>query len=77
MKKNILIGIDRDGTIIYDKKLHLGSQRNWKSKIKFLSGTISGLKTLKKNIPEAKVYMVTNQPGVAVKNFPLLNKKRA
>ena len=74
--KNILICIDRDGTLIYDKNYHLGRQRNWKSLIKFLPGVIKGLKALKK-IPNSKIYIITNQPGIAIKEFPLLTKKRA
>ena len=48
----------------------------WKKKIKFLPGAINGIKKLKK-IPSLKIYMVTNQPGVAIKDFKLLTKKRA
>ena len=74
--ENILICIDRDGTILYDKNYHLGSQKNWKSLIKFLPGVINGLRTLKK-IPNSKIYITTNQPGVAIKEFPLLTKRKA
>ena len=76
-KKNILICIDRDGTIIYDKKYHLGSQKNWRSLVKILPYVIRGLKLLNTELPDAKIYLVTNQPGVAVRNMPLLNMKRA
>ena len=71
-----LIFVDRDGTLTFDKKYHLGRQKNWKSLIKFLPYTIQGLKVLNK-IPNSRVYVVTNQPGVAVKDFPLLTLKRA
>ncbi|MCA9485306.1 MAG: hypothetical protein KC506_00505, partial [Nanoarchaeota archaeon] len=72
MKKNVLICLDRDGTMIYDDgNYHLGRQRNWKSLIKFLPGVISGIKRLKK-IDNVKIYMLTNQPGVARSDFPLL-----
>ena len=74
--KKVMIFIDRDGTVIYDNKYHLGSQKNWKSKVKFLPTVFSGLKLLRK-IPNSKMYIVTNQPGIAIKEFPLLNKKRA
>ncbi|HLC87096.1 MAG TPA: hypothetical protein VJH65_02370 [Candidatus Nanoarchaeia archaeon] len=76
MKKQILICIDRDGTLIYDKKYHLGRQRKWKPLVKFLPNVISGLKLLRK-IPNSKIYMITNQPGVAIKEFPLLTKEKA
>jgi HAD superfamily hydrolase (TIGR01662 family) len=75
--KKILICIDRDGTLIYDKKYHLGHQRNWKSLVRILPKVMSGLKLLKKKLPEAKIYFITNQPGVAVKDFPLLDEKKA
>ena len=74
--KKILIFVDRDGTLIYDKKYHLGSQKNWRSKIKLLPHVIRGLKLLNKNL-NASIYMITNQPGVAVKNFPLLTLEKA
>ena len=76
MKKKLFIFLDRDGTIDYDKKYHLGHQRNWKSKVRILPNVVKGLKILRK-IPEAKIYMITNQPGVAIKNFPLLTKRRS
>ena len=38
---------------------------------------ISGLKLLRKKLPKAKIYMVTNQSGIAIKNFPLLTPKKA
>lgn len=74
--KKILIFVDRDGTIVYDKKYHLGRQKNWKSKVRFLPHVIKGLKLLNKN-PNSGIYMVTNQPGVAIKNFPLLTVEKA
>jgi len=80
MKKQLLICIDRDGTIDYDKKTrpryHLGRQRNWKSKVRFIQSSISGLKLLNKKLPQAKIYMISNQPGIAIKEFPLLTRER-
>lgn len=75
-RKNILVCIDRDGTIEYDDRYHLGHQRNWKSKVKVLPHVIKGIKLLKK-IKNIKIYMISNQPGVAIKDFPLLTQKRA
>jgi len=37
---------------------------------------IDGLKLLK-NIPGAAIYIITNQPGVAISDFPLLTVHRA
>ena len=76
MKKKLFIFLDRDGTIDYDKKYHLGHQRNWKSKIRILPNVVKGLKILRK-IPGVRIYMITNQTGVAIKDFPLLTDKRA
>lgn len=71
----VLICVDRDGTIDYDKKYHLGHQRNWESKVRVLPNIVKGLKLLRK-IPNSKIYMITNQPGVAIKEFPLLTEKK-
>ena len=76
-KQNLLICIDRDGTLTYDKEFHLGSQKNWKSKIKILPTVIQGIKLLNKSFPEARLFIITNQPGVAVKQLPLLTQKKA
>ena len=76
MKKKLFIFLDRDGTIDYDKKYHLGHQRNWKPKVRILPNVVKGLKILRK-IPGARIYIITNQTGVAIKDFPLLTEKRA
>jgi len=77
MKKTIIC-IDRDGTLIYDEKDHLyiGRDDEWKSKVRLLPYVIDGLKLLR-TIPESAIYMVTNQPGVAITDFPLLTFERA
>ncbi len=75
--KNLIIGLDRDGLLIYDDKYHLGSTDDWKKKVRFLPGVVVGLKKLKKKFPKVKLYMLTNNPGVAIKDFPLLNVERA
>jgi HAD superfamily hydrolase (TIGR01662 family) len=75
-KRNVLICIDKDGTIEYDKHFHLGHQRNWKSKLHLLEGVANGIKRLNK-IPGVRIYIITNQPGVAVKNYPLLTHDRS
>lgn len=71
-----LILIDRDGTLIHDEKYYLGSQKDWKKKIKILPHVLRGLKKLNK-IDDAGVYMITNQSGIAIKEKPLLTEKRA
>lgn len=76
--KKTLICIDRDGTLIYDEKDHLflGKDPDWASKMKILPGVIEGLKKLR-NIPNASLYMITNQPGVAILDYPLLTVEKA
>ncbi len=73
-----LICIDRDGTLIRDEKPHLflGRDNDWISKVQVLPGVIEGLKKLK-TLPETRTYMITNQPGVAITDFPLLTLERA
>jgi D-glycero-D-manno-heptose 1,7-bisphosphate phosphatase len=75
-KKNTLICIDRDGTLIHDDKYYLGKQSNWKKLLKFHPGVIEGIKILNK-IPNSKLYILTNQSGIAVKEFKQLTLKRA
>jgi len=76
VKKNILICIDRDGTLSYDMRYHLGHTNSWKRKIRFLDNIVPGIKKLRK-IKNVKIYMVTNQTGVAIKDFKLLTLQRA
>ena len=77
MGKNLLICFDRDGTIIYDNKYHLGRQKNWKKLIKFRKNIISGLKLINKKLPDAKIYLITNQSGITIKEFPLLTNEKS
>lgn len=74
----ILINIDRDGTLIYDGKdhLYLGMDDNWKSKVRILPYVIEGIKRLN-TLTDSAVYMITNQPGIAISDFPLLTLERA
>jgi histidinol-phosphate phosphatase family protein len=74
-RKNVLICIDRDGTLSYDMRYHLGHTNNWKKKVRLLDDVIKGLKKLRKI--DCKIYMVTNQTGVAIKDFKLLTLERA
>lgn len=74
--KKTLICLDRDGTLIYDKKYHLGRTDDWKSKIKILPTVIEGLRLLRA-LPNVAIYIITNQPGVAIREFPLLTLDRA
>jgi len=78
LMKKVVICIDRDGTLINDEKSHLflGSDNGWKSKVKILPGVIDGLERLGE-IPGSAIYMITNQPGVAISDYPLLTLERA
>lgn len=73
-----LICIDRDGTLIWDENPHLflGKDNEWPSRIHVLPWVVEGLKKLK-DLPQAKTYMITNQPGVAISDYPLLTLERA
>lgn len=75
--KNVLIVIDRDGTLIYDNKLHIGHTKDWKKKIKILPYVKKGIKLLRKELPQARLYIISNQSGVAIKNFKLLTEKKS
>jgi histidinol-phosphate phosphatase family protein len=74
--KKILVCVDRDGTLIYDDKYHLGKTDDWKSKIKILPTVIEGLRLLR-TLPDVTIYIITNQPGVAIRGFSLLTLNRA
>jgi histidinol-phosphate phosphatase family protein len=70
--------VDRDGTLIYDSKEHLflGSDNDWKRKVQILPYVVEGLRLLK-TIPNVAIFMITNQPGVAILDFSLLTLERA
>jgi histidinol-phosphate phosphatase family protein len=74
--KKTLVCLDRDGALIYDEKYHLGRTDDWKSKIRILPTVIEGLRLLR-TLPNVAMYVITNQPGVAIKDFPLLTLDRA
>ncbi|MFQ5474729.1 MAG: HAD-IIIA family hydrolase [Candidatus Nanoarchaeia archaeon] len=71
-----LICIDRDGVLIYDEKFYLGRTDGWKKKVSLLPTVVEGIKLLRR-ISAVSVYMITNQPGVAIKDFPELTLERA
>ena len=77
MKKPIIC-IDRDGTLIHDTREHLflGKDDEWEQKVEILPMAIEGLQLLN-TIPDAGIYMITNQGGVAISDFPLLSEDRA
>ena len=73
-----LICIDRDGTLIYDTREHLflGRDNEWKEKIRILPHVVEGLRIMN-SVPDSVIYMTTNQPGVAISDYPLLTLEKA
>lgn len=78
MTGKTLICLDRDGTLIYDTREHLflGRDEDWKSKVKILPQVMEGLKILGA-IPDSAIYMITNQAGVAITDYPRLTLEMA
>lgn len=74
-EKKLLVFLDRDGTIIHDNKYHLGHQKNWKKLVKILPNVVNGIKKLNKL--GAHIYIITNLPGIAIKEFKLYTPKKA
>ncbi len=72
-----LVGLDRDGTINEDNNYYLGSSSNWKEQVKILEGVVEGITKLN-SLPKTKVFIVTNQSGVALTGpkFAELTEKR-
>lgn len=71
-----LICIDRDGTLTYDEKFLLGSTEDWHDKIQFCPKVVEGLKKLNE-IDDVGIYIITNQIGVAIEDFPLYTEELA
>jgi histidinol-phosphate phosphatase family protein len=74
--KKVVICIDRDGTLINDNKFYLGKDEGWQDQVEILPGVIEGLEKLN-DINNAAIYMITNQAGVAIADYPLLTIERA
>lgn len=62
-KKKILLGIDRDGTLIKEQNF-LGKEKNWKNKIELKENIISLISYLQTKYETTKI-VVSNQAGVA------------
>ena len=76
MRKTIVC-IDRDGTLINDEKFFLvGKEEGWRTKVDILPGVLEGLAIINA-VSGAAVYMITNQAGVAIADYPLLTFDRA
>lgn len=77
MKKTIIC-VDRDGTLIHDTREHLflGRDDDWLGKIQVLPQVVEGLRLLN-SLSDARIYMITNQGGVAISDMPLLTEERA
>lgn len=77
-EKKVIICIDRDGTLIHDENDHLflGRDNDWQTRVQILPYVIDGLKFLR-TIPGSAIYMITNQPGVAISDYPFLTMEKA
>lgn len=71
-----MVCIDRDGTLIYDDHYYLGKTDEWQEKLDLMDGAVEGVKKLNE-LENVVVYMITNQSGVAVKDFEKLTEERA
>ncbi|MFP3982996.1 MAG: hypothetical protein ACLFV2_04815 [Desulfurivibrionaceae bacterium] len=77
-EKKTITCIDRDGSLIHDTREHLflGREDDWREKVRILPHVVEGLRLLN-TITGAGIYMITNQAGVAISDFPLLTEERA
>lgn len=66
MGKEILIVLDRDGTISYDPG-YFGKDNNWKDETRLIEGVVEGIKKL--NETGVKIIVASNQAGVAREYF--------
>jgi len=71
-----LVCLDRDGVINEDKNYYLGSSPEWKKQIEILPGVTEGIKRLN-STSNLEVFILTNQSGIALIDFPLLTEERA
>lgn len=62
--KQIIVGVDRDGTLTEDENYFLGCSDNWREQVKILKGVSEGIRLL--NSEGIKVFMITNQSGIAL-----------
>lgn len=60
--KNILVALDRDGTLIYDEDGYFGKSDNWREKIRFYESAVQAIKIFNSF---ANVFVTINQIGVA------------
>src|SRR3989344_5841604 len=63
MGRRVLIGLDRDGTLIEDVE-YLGRLDTWKEQVKILPGVIEALKKLRER-DDLVLSVISNQAGVA------------
>jgi histidinol phosphatase-like enzyme len=65
MKRNLIVALDKDGTLVFDNDNFLGADSNWKKQIKLLEGVCEGTWRMSL-IPDTYIYITTNQAGVAL-----------
>ena len=71
-----LVCLDRDGVINKDKNYYLGSSHDWKKQVEILPGVVEGIRRLN-SASNLETFILTNQSGVGLLDFPLLDEKRA
>lgn len=61
-EKNVLVALDRDGTLIHDDDCYFGKNDDWREKVKLYQGAVEAIKALS---GFGKIIVSTNQIGVA------------
>lgn len=75
--EQILIGIDRDGTLLKDEGKYPGSAEHPIDTFELLPGVVDGIKLLRAISPAVKLVMVTNQSGPARKKMDIATVERS
>lgn len=74
-KKINLVCLDRDGTVNEDHNNYIGSSSNWRDEVIILDRVAEGIRLMNKT-PGLEVFIVTNQAGVAIEDFPEFTEER-
>lgn len=75
--EQILIGIDRDGTLLKDEGKYPGSAEHPIESFELLPGVIDGIKLLRQIPGDVKLVMVTNQSGPARQKMDIATVERS
>ncbi len=74
MVKQVLVGIDRDGTINKDEEGFFGKNEDWKEKFEFCYKVVEGLRLLNK-CEQIKTAVITNASGIPWKHYTFERSK--